>query len=150
MKFSGKNRGFTLVELVMTMVIIGIMGAVAAPRFLDNNTFKSRGFADQVKASLSYAQKVAVAQHRFVCVAFTSTSVTLTLGATSACGTTMQSPTSSGGYVINAPSGISFSATPSNFNFDSLGKPSFSTQQSITVSGYNTAILIEAETGYVH
>ena len=48
--------GFTLVELIMTMIVIGILGAVAAPRFFNTNVFQSRGFADQAQATLRYAR----------------------------------------------------------------------------------------------
>ncbi len=150
MKLVRKNSGFTMVELIMTMVIIGIIAAVAAPRFFDNSVFQSRGFADQVKATLRYAQKAAIAQHRFVCAAFTASSITLSTGATAACGTPLQSPTGDASYVINAPSGITFSATPAGFSFDALGKPSFASNQTVSIAGATDSITIEAETGYVH
>ncbi|MEK7810720.1 MAG: prepilin-type N-terminal cleavage/methylation domain-containing protein, partial [Pseudomonadota bacterium] len=57
-----KQRGFTLVELITVMVIVGILAVVALPRFFDKNTFDSRGYADQVISTLRFAQKVAVAQ----------------------------------------------------------------------------------------
>jgi MSHA pilin protein MshC len=146
----GSNqRGFTLVELVMTMVIIGILAAVVAPRFLGIDVFKSRGFADQVQASLRYAQKEAIAQHRFVCAAFTGNSVTLTIGAAASCGTPLVSPTG-GAYVINAPSGITFTAVPSSFSFNALGQPAPNAKQIIGINGSSNSITIEAETGYVH
>ena len=136
-----------MVELIMVMVIIGIIAAVAVPRFFDRNVFDSRGFYDQVISTLRYAQKAAIAQHRFVCVAFTSNSVTLTTGATAACGTNLTGPTGTAPYSVSS-SNASFTATPAAFNFDALGRPSAA--QSITVSGYATSITVEVETGYVH
>jgi MSHA pilin protein MshC len=143
-----RQRGFTLVELVMTITIVGILAAVVAPRLSDNSIFQSRGFADQVQASLRYAQKIAIAQHRFVCVSFGTNNITLTIGASPDCGAPLVS-TGDSSYVITAPSGIAFgtSPAPANFNFNALGKPSFATAQSITVSGYASAITVEAETG---
>ncbi len=84
---SGMQRGFTLTELITIIVILGIISAVAAPRFFDRNVFESRGFYDQVSSTLRYAQKAAIAQHRFVCVAITTAqTITLTQGSTDACG----------------------------------------------------------------
>lgn len=145
-----RPAGFTLVELVMTMVIIGIIAAVAVPRFFDSNVFQSRGFADQVQATLRYAQKVAIAQRRFVCVAFTANSITLTTGATTACGTALQSPAGEASYVISAPANTTFAAVPAAFSFNALGSPSFAAAQAINITGATNAITIEAETGYVH
>lgn len=140
--------GFTLVELIMTMVIVGIISAVAVPRFFDTNVFQSRGFADQVQASLRYAQKTAIAQHRYVCAAFTTNSITLTIGATNTCGTNLASPSGGATYSIAAPSGIAFAAIPTGFYFDALGRPSL--PQTIAINGATNSITVEAETGYVH
>ena len=64
-------RGFTLTELVMTIVIIGILSVIVAPRFMSSQPFETRGFYDEAQAVVRYAQKVAIAQRRtiFVCVA---------------------------------------------------------------------------------
>lgn len=147
---SHRVRGFTMVELITVMVILGIIATVAAPRFFDRNTFDSRGFYDQIISTLRYAQKAAIAQHRFVCASFpANNSVTLTYGATNACADgTLASP--SGDPYPLTSNQASFTAIPLAFSFDALGKPSFATQTSIAVNGYATPILIEAETGYVH
>jgi MSHA pilin protein MshC len=144
---SGTQRGFTLTELITVMVIVGILAVAALPRFFDRNVFESRGFYDQASSTLRYAQKTAVAQHRFVCVAFAADSITLTHGTTNACGSDLTSPTGVTPYTVTAPSGVTLSnGTP--FNFDALG--SASAPQDITVSGYATHIFVVAETGYVH
>jgi MSHA pilin protein MshC len=53
--------GFTLIELVAVLVIIGIVAAVAAPRLLSNVAFTERGYADEIAASLRYSRRIAVA-----------------------------------------------------------------------------------------
>lgn len=150
------QSGYTLVELVMTMVIVAVLAVVVAPRFADNDAFQSRGFADQVQAALRHAQKIAIAQHRFVCVAFGASSVTLTYDSTApstshttaTCpGSNITGPTGQSPYTVTAPSGVTLS-DGTNFNFDAQGKPSAA--QNISVSGYGTSITVEAGTGYVH
>lgn len=143
-----RQNGFTLTELVTIIIIVGLLSVVALPRFFDRNTFDGRGFHDQVISTLRQAQKIAIAQHRFVCVAFTANSITLTQGATSACGGALTSPTGVTPFVINSPSADVTLAGGVNFNFDFLGRPSAA--QDITVSGYAPHIFVVAETGYVH
>ena len=135
----------------MVLVIAGILAAVVAPRLLDSSAFQSRGFADQLQAALRYAQKEAIAQRRFVCVALAVNSITLTTGTTAACSAgALAFP--AGGNSIPAPSGVTLSslpaATPVSFNFDTLGRTAVT--QTITVSGATNNIVVEAETGYVH
>jgi MSHA pilin protein MshC len=144
--------------MVTVIVIVGILAVAAAPRFFTRNTFESRGFYDQTISTLRYAQKVAIAQHRFVCVAFVANSITLTYDpippsaahTVASCTGNLTSLTGQNPYVVNAPTGVTLSGY-ANFNFDALGKPSFVAKQTITVLGYNTAaITVETETGYVH
>jgi MSHA pilin protein MshC len=143
------EQGFTLIELIMTMVIVGILAVVVAPRFLGTSVFQSRGFADQVQASLRYAQKEAIAQHQYVCAAFTTNSVTLWTGATAGCGTPLLSPTG-GQYKVNAPAGITFFTVPAGFSFNALGQPTPNSKQTVKINGASNNIIVEAETGYVH
>lgn len=153
-------RGFTLVELVMVLVVMGVLAAVAMPKILSTTGFNARGFHDQSLAYLRYAQKTAVAQRRTVCVAFTTTSITLTLASaagTSNCSTaaTLVGPQGESPVVLNAKTGVTYTAMPTAFNFDSLGQPittggSAQATQTIQVSGISDSITIETHTGYVH
>jgi len=148
----GSSRGFTMVELVMAMAITGALVFMAAPYFSKRNSFESRGFYDQVLSTLRYAQKAAIAQNRYVCVAFTANSVTLTTGADSLCtvnpggSTSLSGPTGAAPYSVSG-SNTSFSSIPAGFSFDAQGRPAASAV--IAIQGV-ASITVEAETGYVH
>jgi MSHA pilin protein MshC len=152
------QRGFTLVELITIVVILGIISVAAIPRFFDKNVFDSRGFYDQVISTLRYTQKTAISKRRFVCARFTSRTIELTYDAiapgpahlTAACpGTPMTSPAGQTPYVVTSPTADVTLSGYTDFYFDALGQP-FPAQPGITVSGYATAITVEAGTGYVH
>jgi len=54
--------GFTLVELVMVIVILGIISATLLPRFASLNTFSDRIFFDDLWQSLNYARDISLAR----------------------------------------------------------------------------------------
>lgn len=144
-------RGFTLVELVVTLIVLGIMAATVMPRFFDRRDFDARAFLDEARAALRYAQKAAIAQRRTVCVSFTANSVTLRIRSSAgdgACDTDLTGPAGGAPYTVAAPGSVTFSSTPADFSFDAEGRPSAG--QAIAIDGIATTIAVEAETGYVH
>ena len=70
---SGPRHGFTIVEMVVTIAILGLLAAVLGPRFSGRDAFASRGFHDEAQSVVRYAQKTAIAWRRpvFVCVTAT-------------------------------------------------------------------------------
>ncbi|GAB2902677.1 hypothetical protein GCM10027046_34820 [Uliginosibacterium flavum] len=153
------SSGFTLPELVITLVVIGIMAAVVVPRFVSQSEFDVFGVTEQTRSALRFAQKSAVAKRRNVCVTIDGNSLALTFGSSfdaSCIGLTctanpdncLKNPGSGQPYVLPATAGISL--TSANFSFDALGKPGG--EQTLSVSGGTNAqtITVEAETGYVH
>ncbi|OYY47540.1 MAG: hypothetical protein B7Y56_02000 [Gallionellales bacterium 35-53-114] len=154
------QHGFTLVELITVMVIVGIVSAIALPRILDRGSFDSRGYYDQVISSLRYAQKTAISQRRTVCVTFPITGgmeLTTASNFGGACNTGLQNPTGTypagqTTYTVDAPNGVTLTGAVA-ISFDALGRASFAgaSPLSISVSGFAAGnVCIEAETGYVY
>ncbi len=56
------QRGFTLVELITVMLLIGILSAVAISRFADTNLYRQALFTQQLQAYLRLTQQLAMAR----------------------------------------------------------------------------------------
>jgi len=55
------HSGFTLIEMIATIVIVAILAAVAVPRMPVAQPFQERGYAESIAASLRQSRAVAIA-----------------------------------------------------------------------------------------
>lgn len=143
---SARDSGFTLIELIMVMVIMGVLAVFAAPRLVNTGDFSARGFHDETLSVLRYAQKTAVGQRRVVCVQLNATGVALTMD-------TKATPDGVCNGAVTLAStprgGTGLSGSVSAFKFTPLGGTDQSAAVTISIAS-STAITVEADTGYVH
>ncbi len=146
-------RGFTLIELIMVIVILGVLAVFAAPRMFDNSTFTGRGLHDESMALLRFAQKTAIAQRRAVCVTVNSTGITLSMFNSNPAPTTCLAATAAQIQPLTPPftpkggTGLAGPATP--FQFTPLGSTDQTSAITITVAN-STPITVAPGTGYVY
>jgi MSHA pilin protein MshC len=145
-----RQKGFTLVELITTLVIIALIAAVGGPLFFDVDVFRQRGFFEETISAVRYAQKHAVATGCSVRVQTTATGFTLYRPASVAnCtagpfNTPIDDPSGNAAtFTRTAPPGVTLSVH--DFTFAADGSASAS--PTINVGG--ATIQVVAATGYV-
>ena len=62
------QNGFTMVELITVMVLLGVLAAIAIPKLMGDNITEAAVYGDKVVSALRLAQKSAVAKRRVVCL----------------------------------------------------------------------------------
>jgi MSHA pilin protein MshC len=150
-------RGFTLIELVMVILILGILAVFVLPRIELTRGFEGVGFQDAVRATLEHARKSAIAERRNVRVTLAGNNLALTIDnvgpETAGAGTfPRQLPLSTpdgrcGGAVhqLCAPPGIALGG-PATLDFSPLGRASAAATYTVTDQ---PDINVVAETGHV-
>ncbi len=158
--------GFTIVELIVVLSIVGVIALVAIPRFVGVDSFQSRGFYDRATSVVRQAHKTAIAQRRqvFVVVTLDRIAVCYDAGCTNRVSMSSEfgftaSMESALGKCANdrtwlcagTPDGVSLPTVTRSF--DGLGRPSAGAIIDVTstIAGDPARqIVVEAETGYVH
>ncbi len=153
---TNKQAGFTLVELVMVIIMLGILSATALPKFFEKNSFAEKAFFDDTLNAIRYAQKLAVATGCSVKVSIAadqyslhrqgnSTSTACPGGSTYALD--VPHPSFGTSNYSGSEAGISLTSSVASFVFNSLGTAS--TNVTLTVNATRTISVI-AETGFVY
>jgi prepilin-type N-terminal cleavage/methylation domain-containing protein len=130
------RKGFTLIELVMVMVIIGILVSLAIPRFDSFYSIKLSGAMKKAIGDIRYVQQMAISRHTNARVVFNKTTDVYTAEEETAPGSNtwikIKSPFTRGDLTVNYASDPQYrgiNITNANFNssnslqFNWLGEP---------------------------
>jgi len=124
-----RSAGFTLVELIIAMVTIGVLSAVVMTNINAKARHDVTTQADQLRRDLSHIQLLAIstsARLRLTVnpggASYTVTSCTTT----TVCSTPVTDPATGGNFSVTLATGVTFTAPaalPNTLDFDSLGRP---------------------------
>lgn len=154
---SGRAAGFTLIELIAVVIILGIVSVFAAPLLSPKSAFDERFFYDDLLQALRFSQRLAVSSGCAVQVNFLSTGYTLKQDQN--CNLTSPSfikipvrPGSNDVYSnTSLPSGSAYSYSVNPLIFNSLGQAlnsasSVISQSAITIG--SRTLKVDGETGF--
>lgn len=151
------ERGFTLPELIVVLLLVGILSVTAMPKLQAALTVRDDGWHDQIVAALHYAHKVAISHRRLVCANVGAAGVTLSIASAnpaSSCGAALPgvdgqalAASSDGGAAAGiSPAGTLYFQPSGRVSTDGAG--SSTVNRTITIAG-QTNIVLAGETGHV-
>jgi len=132
------DRGYTLLEIVVVLILVGIMAAVIAPRFIGTSGFTVQTTADRLLMAARYANTLAQNQ---------GVTTTLTVGATTFQVTQNGAPVTnpslqSASFVIPIPASVTITPQASvSFSRDE-STASVTTPVTFTVAGAGPSVLV--------
>lgn len=154
---SRRSRGFTTVELVAVIVLMGVLAVVALPRIEGALAQRGDHWRDQVLATLRHAQATAQSHRRLVCATVATGAVTLSIATANpatACASALPGPDGAAAYASDSR-GFATSVSPAgplyfqpNGRVTTDGAGGTATDRGIAIDGQE-AISIVAETGLV-
>ena len=162
MKKCERNQlnGFTLIELIVVVLLLGILSVFALGRLFDQNQFAARGFFDDTVNAVRFAQKLALSSGCDVQVSLIPASPSvaaryvLNQRATSCVLGDFTRPVPNpanraNDYQNNAPDGLIVPAITITFNSRGLAVAGSDTTVTMTGGGVNYIFRVIAETGLV-
>ena len=147
-----KIKGFTFVELIVVILLVGILSIFAAPKFINDDTFKARGLTDEIITSIRHAQRLAMTRGEQYKIDINPSFYRVR----KTDNTEVRHPNGESPYLVSAANGLPTNLIQSTINieFNSLGQPVNSAGALITsntdISIPPFTIRIEEETGYAH
>lgn len=147
------QRGFSLIELIVVIILMAILVGVAAPRFFGSGDFEAPAFARELASAARYAQKLAVVSGCPVNLTVSATGYALfqpqatTPACTGALTMTLpvRHPATGEDFDATVPMGVSVGGSLGTLQFAASGVPNAGANY--TVGGLT--VTVAAGSGYV-
>ena len=136
-----RQAGFSLVELMLVVAIIGIMTAIATPMFLSYyQGARLRVAAEQVATFLNQGRQMAITQNGLVCVHITSTAMHYHPG--NCASPAWIGPGTDSAGNTPAPEGITLSPIDATVTFNYLGGSTAGTTLTLLLTPSNKRVSV--------
>lgn len=132
------NSGFSLIELIAVIVLLGILGIVALGRFSDQDVFAARGFFDDTVSAVRFAQKFAVSSGCDVRVVTTATTYQVLQSSTCSADdfvNPVANPAARSSNYQSGPIPDGYNLTPGVITFNALGQREEATSNFVLSNG---------------
>jgi Tfp pilus assembly protein FimT len=153
-----KTQAFTLVEVMIMVIIVGIIAAIAIPMYTSAASVQLSAAANMIASDLEYAKSMAISTGKTYQVVFNTAAATEGYSLKNSTGTTIANPVRVGqDYIISFASDgrlnkvdIASTTFGGTISFDYLGTPSVNNGEVVlTAEGSTIKVKIESVTGYI-
>lgn len=143
-KIKRSDSGFTMLEVIAVIIIIGILAAIVVSRIASTQEFSVTMEADILKSNLRYAQIRALSDNTTWGISFTGNSYTLLQGVNPS----KYNLPNENSATHNLPSG--FSVSGNTVTFDEWGSPGTNVIAiNISAAGETKAVTVTQNTGFI-
>ena len=136
--------GYTLLELVAVLIVVGILAAVLAPQFIDGSGFTGQTTADKLLVAARYAETLAQNQGVTTSLVVGANSFSVTQNGVAVANPTLQSQS----LIVPLPTNVTITP-PTTVSFARPGVPNSTPTFTVAGPGSTTQVYVTA-TGYIY
>lgn len=152
-----RQRGFTMVELIAVLVLVGVLAVVGMPRLDAALALRGSAWRDQVLAATLQARSLATGHRRLVCLTVATGEVRLAIAGSNpatSCNAALTGPDGDARWAVDSqrlavsvsPAGTLYVQPDGRFTSDGAGTTAVNAR--IAIAG-EAALQITGETGHV-
>lgn len=149
-----KEAGFTLMELIIVLVVVGVLSAYAMMRNSSSSVFSLLSQAQTLAGDIKHVQSMATVWGKSLTIAATvggngTYSVCLTPQVPAPCTTPVINPATGTAFTISLQKGVVLTASPDTLAINSLGQPASAAHYTLSSDSASVRVDVAELTGHV-